>query len=130
MNNSTFIGNLTRDPQTKNVTTANGATTATEFSIAVNGRTRDDVFFVKCTAWGKAGESIAKYMTKGSKIFVAGPIKVAPYLSKDGKPQASIELTVQAHEFLSSAAKAAAPAAPNYDAKVEEPVPVDESIPF
>lgn len=130
MNNASFIGNLTRDPQTRTVNASTGATTVTDFSIAVNGRNPEDTFYVKCSAWGKAGENIAKYMTKGSKIFVAGPLKPAPYLTKDGKPQAGLELQVQTHEFLSSPTKTAAPAAPNYSAKPEQPVPVDEEVPF
>lgn len=131
MNNASFIGNLTRDPQTRTVNASTGATTVTDFSIAINGRNPEDTFYVKCSAWGKVGESIAKYMTKGSKIFVAGPLKPVPYLTKDGKPQAGLELTVQAHEFLSSPKQAAGThAAPNYNAKPAEPTPVNEDIPF
>jgi len=130
MNYATFIGNLTRDPQAKTVNGANGPTTVTNFDIAINGGDKAETFYVRCAAWGARGEAIAKYMKKGGKIFVAGPVKVTPYLTKDGKPQASLELTVMQHEFVNSAPKTAAAPAPQYDAKVEEPVPVNEDIPF
>lgn len=130
MLNLIITGNFVRDPEVKNVTTANGPLTVTEFTLAVNGTGRDkSVTYVRCSAWGTQGEPIAKFMKKGSKMTVSGELKVTPYVTKEGKPGANIEMAkIYFYEFLSSGARTEAPAAPQYNAKVEQPVPVDDEV--
>ena len=40
MNKLTIIGNLTRDPELRSVTTANGPVSVCDFTVAVNSRRR------------------------------------------------------------------------------------------
>lgn len=124
--NLIILGNLVRDPEVKTV----GNTTVTEFTIAVNGKDKD-VMYVRCSAWGAQGEPIAKYMKKGSKMLVSGELKISTYVSKEGKPGFNVEISkLYYYNFLPSGTRTegAAPAAPQYNAKVEEPVPVDEEV--
>ena len=51
------MGNLTRDPETKQT---NSGHSVISFTLAVNGR-NDDVAYIDCTAWNKGGETIAQY---------------------------------------------------------------------
>ena len=71
VNKIILIGNLTRDPQTKQLPTQS---MVTEFGIAMNrkfkspdGEDREEVCFVDCAAFGRQAEVIQKYCKKGKK---------------------------------------------------------------
>ena len=113
MNKCTIIGNLTRDPETR--ITQSGLS-VTSFTVAVNGRARQgeqaQTDYFRVTAWRQLGENCQKYLAKGRKVCVIGPIAVRTYQSNDGGTRASLEITAEDVEFLtpkgeSSAASAA-----------------------
>ena len=101
MQKLTIIGNLTADPTTRTV--GPGHTVCT-FTIAVNGRKSDEAStFFRVTAWRQLGENCNRYLTKGKKVFVSGPVSVSTYTAKDGTTRASLEVTAEDVEFLSPA---------------------------
>lgn len=102
MNKLTIIGNLTKDPELR--TTTNG-TSVCSFTVAVNrkrnqqnGQPEADYFNV--TAWRERGETCAKYLAKGRKVAVTGPVSVRVWES-NGKHGANMEVTADEVEFLS-----------------------------
>ena len=121
------IGNLTRDPELRS--TPNGIPVCT-FTIAVNGRKSDEAStFFRVTAWRQLGENCNRYLTKGKKVFVSGPVSVSTYTAKDGTTRASMEITADDVEFLSHAGTGAENAQADERAgfvKVED----DEILPF
>ena len=129
-----IIGNLTRDPELRTTTTG---LSVCSFTVAVNQKPskaqreagqQPPAKFFRVTAWRELGDICAKYLAKGRKVYCEGTISASAYTSKeDGKPQASLEMTADNVEFLSSRgdtqdgvqsagnaaqAPAAAPAAP------------------
>ncbi len=132
MNKIILIGNLTRDPELRSVNTVNGPTSVCDFTIAVNRRNmrnqqnngqQGDADFFRITAWRALGENCAKYLAKGRKVFVTGPLSARTYQANDGSTRVSLEVTAEDVEFLSArgeadasgsyaAPAAAAPAAP------------------
>lgn len=72
MSNQThsFTGNLTRDPESRTVSTANGDTTVVSFSVAVNGRKPEETVYFECEAWGKQAETIVGHFKKGKPIVI------------------------------------------------------------
>lgn len=142
MNKLTIIGNLTRDPESR--TTSSGINVCT-FTVAVNRRRssangQPEADFFRVTVWRQLGENCQKYLAKGRKVCVIGPVSVSTYTGNDGTTRASLEVTAEDVEFLSSrtddgysaspspaAAPAAATAAPagNDFQEVEE-----EDLPF
>ena len=125
MNKVFLIGNLTRDPELRS--TPNGDSVCS-FTIAVNRRRRSnaeagqpEADFFRVSAWRQLGENCAKYLAKGRKVFVSGPVTCRTYVGNDGQTRASLEVTANEVEFLSSrndqgdmgsySAPAAAPAA-------------------
>ena len=117
MNKAIFIGNLTRDPETKVMT--NGKS-RTMFTIAVNRPYTNqsgqrDADFITCIAYDKTAELINKYLTKGRKCAVEAHVRTGKY-EKDGQTIWTTEFVTDKIEFLSSAqgdgssAPAAAPA--------------------
>ena len=99
MQKLTIIGNLVANPELRS--TPNGIPVCT-FAIAVNGRKQDEpATFFRVTAWRQLGENCNRYLTKGKKVFVSGPVSVSTYTAKDGTTRASMEITADEVEFLS-----------------------------
>ena len=109
MNKLTIIGNLTRDPELRTVSTVNGETAVCSFTVAVNqrrGRNQNDngqeqADFFRVTAWRALGENCSRYLAKGRKVCVVGPVSVRTYQGSDGNFRASMEVTAEDVEFLS-----------------------------
>lgn len=103
MNKSIIIGNLTRDPELR--ATQDG-THVCNFTVAVNRRTRaggqQEADYFRVTAWRTLGENCVKYLTKGRKVCVTGPVSARAYTGSDGMVRATLELTADEVEFLSA----------------------------
>ena len=122
MNKILLIGNLTRDPELK--TTPNGYSVC-EFTIAVNDRNarraqngQESAQFFRISAWRQLGENCQRYLAKGRKVYVSGPLTARTYQANDGTTRVSLEVQADDVEFLSSrnddqaGGYAPAPAAP------------------
>lgn len=103
MNKLTIIGNLTADPVSK---TTQDEKTVCNFTVAVNRRQKregqPDADFFRVAAWRQLGENCAKFLAKGRKVCVVGPVSVRTYQAQDGSTRASMEVTAEDVEFLSS----------------------------
>ena len=74
MNKIILIGRLTKDPDLRFA--AGSGTAVTRFTVAVNRQMkRDEADFINCIAFGKTGETIAQYLTKGRQIAINGNIQ-------------------------------------------------------
>ena len=128
MNKLAIIGSLGRDPELRS--TPNGIPVCT-FSVGVTrrkGGEEPQTDWFKVTAWRQLGENCNRYLTKGKKVFVSGPVTVSTYTAKDGSTRASMEITADEVEFLSPAGTGAENAQADERAgfvKVE-----DEELPF
>tara|TARA_Y100000593_G_scaffold13740_1_gene25604 strand:+ start:1686 stop:2015 length:330 start_codon:yes stop_codon:yes gene_type:complete len=94
MLNVTAVGNLTQDPEQKQI---NEDLTVTRLKILVNKKIKgeDLVSGIVCNIWGKKGIPAMAYLKKGDQITVQGEGIVKPYLRQNGEAGASIELNVQ-----------------------------------
>lgn len=110
-----LMGNLTRDVEMR--TTASGQNVAS-FSLAVtrswrgqDGQQQEQTSFINCVAWGKAGEIIAQYTSKGSPLLVSGRLDQRSYDDKDGNKRQAVEVVVEDFNFVGgSRGDGAAPA--------------------
>ena len=103
MNSLTIIGNLTKDPELR--TTTSGINVCS-FTVAVNRRRQQqegqpEADFFRVTAWRERGETCAKFLQKGKKVCVIGPVSVSVFTGNDGKPRAQMEITADDIEFCS-----------------------------
>lgn len=144
MNKTTIIGNLTKDPASRTVSTQGGQVSVCDFSVAVNGRSKDEVTYFRVTAWRGLGETCQKYLAKGRKVCVVGPVSCRTYTGNDGITRASLEITAEDVEFLSSrqnggseapeSAETGNPspvqAAPQTDAQTGYTTTYDDDLPF
>ncbi len=144
-----LIGNLTRDPELR--VTPKG-TAICQFSLAVNrkfrdesGADREEVTYVDIEAWGKSGENIGKYCTKGRPLFVEGRLRLDQWEDKTTKEKRSrMKVVCDNFQFLGSGRgdgtpsssgdqgggefRSPAPRTPNASAPAQENL--DEDVPF
>ena len=107
LNKVMLIGNLPRDPELR--VTPKG-TAICQFSLAVNrkfrdeaGADREEVTYVDIEAWGKSGENIAKYCTKGRPLFVEGRLRLDQWEDKTTKEKRSrMKVVCDNFQFLGS----------------------------
>ena len=142
-----LMGNLTRDPETRQTPSGQSVT---NFSLAVSrswkgqdGNTQEQVSFFDCVAWGKTGEIIAQYIQKGRPILVSGRLDQRSW-EQDGNKRSKVEVIVEDFNFVgggagdggssaSSSSSSSAPAKADDDVVIEEidDKPIDLSeIPF
>jgi single-strand DNA-binding protein len=102
MNKVFLIGNLTRDPESRE--TPSGVPMC-RFSIAVNRNYRNadgdrQTDFFNCTAWRGQAETIARYTKKGNKVAVTGSIELREYEDNQGVKRTAVDIIVQDCELL------------------------------
>ena len=106
-----LIGNLTRDPELR--TTPKG-TAICQFGLAVNrdfktdgGEKQSETTFVDVEAWGKQGETVAKYCAKGRPLFVEGRLKLDSWEDKaSGQKRQKLKVVLEGFQFLGGKAEA------------------------
>lgn len=96
MNKVILCGRLTADPD---VRVAQNDLKIARYRLAVNRRTKEDVDFISCIAFGKAGEFAETYLKKGTKILIEGRIQTGSYTNKDGNKVYTTDVVVEAQEF-------------------------------
>ncbi len=111
MNKVMLMGRLTRDPEVRYSPSQNGDQLAiSRFSIAVDrrfqrrGQDGNEVTadFFNCTAFGRLGEFVDKYLKQGSKIVVIGRIENDNYTNKNGEKVYSVRVVAEEIEFAES----------------------------
>lgn len=110
--NVSFFGRLTKNPEVK---TNQTGTTYTAFTIAtqVQAKGQDGkskTLFIDVSAFGKQGENIVKYFTKGSRIVIHGDIFDARAWvgNNDGQPHIGVNVTMNGFDFVDTQAESAA----------------------
>lgn len=86
MQTITVAGKLGRDAEVRS--TQNGDSVCS-FTVAVdqrNGRDKTTNWW-RVSLWGKRGDALAQYLTKGSSVTVSGEFSLGEY---EGKPQLNI----------------------------------------
>lgn len=144
LNKALLMGNLTRDPELR--VTPKG-TSICQFSLAINrdwktesGEKQTEVVYVDIEAWGKQGETIAKYLTKGKPLYVEGRLKLDQWEDKNTKEKRSrMKVVLEQFQFIGGRDEAgpvpqaqrppsiAAPAAPK---EKQGEMNIDEDVPF
>lgn len=88
-----LLGHVGRDAELKYTPKGDAVT---EFSVAVNVSKDPEAkaTWFRCSLWGKRGESLKQYLTKGTAVFVTGALTVREYVDKEQKPRVSHEVKV------------------------------------
>ena len=113
INKAIISGNLTRDPELRQ--TQSGMAVMS-MGVAVNDRRKnqqtgeweDRPNFIDCTMMGSRAQSIAPYLSKGTKVAIEGKLRWSQW-EKDGQKRSKIEVVVDEIEFMSSRQVASPP---------------------
>ena len=105
MNKLTIIGNLTRDPELR---TTSAGISVCDFTVAVNRRvsranagSQPEADFFRVSAWRQLGENCQRFLAKGRKVCVVGPVSARTYQANDGSTRVSLEVMAEDVELLS-----------------------------
>jgi single-strand DNA-binding protein len=101
-----LMGNLTRDPQLKYLPSGMAVC---EFGLAINRRWRDkdgnqkeEVCYVDQSAFGRQGETINQYLSKGKPILVDGHLRFDSWTGQDGQKRSKLSVIVDTFQFVGS----------------------------
>ena len=105
INRVVISGNITRDAELRQ--TASGMAVL-GFSVAVNDRRKnqqteqweDYPNYIDCSMFGTRAEKIAPYLSKGTKVAIAGKLRWSQW-ERDGQMRSKVEVIVDEIEFMS-----------------------------
>ena len=128
----TIAGRLGRDAEVKST---QGGTNVCRFSVATDAKRNGE----KVTTWfdvsifGKRGEALARYLTKGTTVCVVGDLEARTFQAKDGSTKLALGVVASEVTLLGGGQRdeqrAASPAGDGFgDAGSFDSG--DESIPF
>lgn len=118
----TIAGNIGKDAEVRSTQSGDKVT---GWTVAVEDRTGKEksTIWFDCTLWGKRGESLAQYLTKGSKVCVSGELSKREH---DGKTY----LTIRAEQVTLMGGK---PEGQREERREDPPAQrnaMDDEIPF
>ena len=148
VNKVILVGNLGKDPEVSYLPSGQSLTKftmATSRSIKdkTSGEWKEETEWHNIVAWGKTGESVAQYLSKGRQVYVEGRIQSRTWEDKEGKKRYNTDIIADnivllggrgegAPESQGRPAAAARPAQPSEDEFGGAPQPeiTDDDIPF
>ncbi len=90
-----IVGNLGRDAEQRFTP---GGDAVVTFSVATTevrnnrGEREEHTQWFRVDFWGKRGERIKDYLTKGQRVYVDGRLRVRDYEDRDGKARYSLDV--------------------------------------
>lgn len=101
------MGRLTRDPEVR-YSQGEKPMAVARYTLAVDRKFKRDgesnADFIKCVAFGRAGEFAEKYFYQGIKIVISGRIQTGSYTNKDGVKVYTTNVIVEEQNFCESKA--------------------------
>lgn len=107
INKVILIGNLGRDPEVRS--TQSGTKVGT-LSVATSEKVKngqgewvDHTEWHRCTVFGKTAENAARFIKKGSKVYIEGRLRTNKWKDKEGNDRYTTEILVDNLRFLDPA---------------------------
>lgn len=140
INKVIIIGRLGRDPE---IRYTKGGSAVCEISVATSERYKDREGqqqerpeWHRVVAWGAQAENAAKYLGKGSQVYVEGSLRTEQWEDRDGNKRYTTKVHAQRIQFLDSRGSGYAPprGGKHDPAPVSDygaaPAGMDDDIPF
>jgi len=102
LNKVMLAGRLTRDPELKSLPNGNSVTNlgfVTNRVFKSGNERKEEATFLDVKAWGASGETIAKYLKKGSPIFIEGRLTGENWES-NGEKRSKMVVTMENYKFI------------------------------
>lgn len=130
MNTITIAGALGRDAELRHTSSGDAVLS---FSVADSqGRDKPTVWW-SCSLWGKRGEALAPYLTKGQQVTVAGTVSEREWTDREGNKRKSMEVRVTEIALQGGRRDEQPRPAPQQEsrpASAQQNVDPDDDIPF
>jgi single-strand DNA-binding protein len=124
-NRVVLVGNLTRDPEYKQLTSGQGVcrlgiATNRQFKNRQTGAMVQEVCFIDIDVWGPQAESCRQYLQKGRSVLIEGRLKLDTWADTNGQNRSKHSVVADRVVFLTAAEGA------NDESGREESEPVSE----
>lgn len=133
LNKVMLLGNLGADPELR--ATAGGQSVlnlrlaTTETYLDKEKNRQENTQWHTVVVWGKRGEALSKFLTKGSRIFVEGGLRTSSYDDKEGVKRFKTEV-VASNIILSGGGGGGGNAGPKTNDEPPTNSGGDDDIPF
>jgi single-strand DNA-binding protein len=94
-----------------------------------NQQKQERTEFHNLVFWGKRGEALSPYLTKGKLVFIEGELRTSSWVGQDNQKKFRTEVFVKNLQFGPRATNDGAFASPRNDADAEQKDTHDEEIP-
>jgi single-strand DNA-binding protein len=101
-----IVGNLGRDPELRY--TPQGIAVCS-FTMATNekrkdksGELQDITTWFRITLWRQQAENAAKYLTKGSPVYIEGRLKIEEWTDRDNNNRYTLDVQATEMQFISA----------------------------
>lgn len=98
LNKVQLIGNLGADPELR---VTQGGTSVLNMRLACSetyldkaGEKQTKTEWVSCVLWGKRGEALHRFMSKGKQLYLEGRLQTSSYEDRDGVKRHKTEVNV------------------------------------
>ncbi len=96
LNKAMLIGNLGQDPEVR-YTQSNTAVATLNIATSErykdsNGEYQENTEWHRVVAWGRTAEICQQYLSKGSKVYIEGPIQTRQWEDKEGQKRYTTEI--------------------------------------
>ena len=118
LNRVTLVGRLTRDAELKSIPSGQSVC---KFGIAVNraiksgDEWKEEASFFDVVLWGRRGEALNQYLTKGKMIGVDGELRQDRW-QQDGQNRSRVEIVANNIQLLGGNSGASGGGGPGYGA--------------
>ncbi len=134
INRVAISGNLTRDPELRQTA---GGMAILGFGVAVNDRRKnqqtgeweDYPNYIDCSMFGTRAEKIAPYLSKGTKVAIAGKLRWSQW-ERDGQMRSKVEVIVDEIEFMSQRQHGQLGSKPVHGVPAAAPAPAQAAQPM
>lgn len=113
LNKVFLIGNLTRDPEMRSLSSG---TSIASFGLATNrvytaqnGEKKEEVCFVRVVVFGRQAEACGQYLNKGKPVFVEGRLQYRSW-ETDGQKRNALDVVAERVQFLGGRGGSTSPA--------------------
>ncbi len=94
-NTVTIVGNVTRDPELRYLTSGTALTTlgvAVNRRYTRNGEQVEDTSFFDVVCWRDLADNVSESITKGDRVIVYGRLEQRTWETQDGDKRSKIEI--------------------------------------
>ena len=128
LNKCFIMGRLGHDPSLKNNVCSLSVATSESWKDKQTGEKKEATEWHRAVAFGKTGEIIDQYFSKGDMIFLEGKLQTRKYTGKDGVEKQQTEIIVSSFQFCGER-KEKVKDESGYEEQ-RHPADKDEDIPF